>query len=66
MLTAIMGREAAYTGQEINWDDVLNAELNLVPETFQFGSVPIPDVAAPGETTLNRSGPLSSAKTASS
>jgi predicted dehydrogenase len=66
VLTAIMGREAAYTGQEVTWDDVLNAELNLVPETFQFGSVPIPDVAAPGETTLNRSGPLSSAKTASS
>ena len=28
-LTAIMGREAAYTGQELTWDEVLKAELDL-------------------------------------
>ena len=30
-LTAIMGREAAYTGQAIVWDDMLNASLDLTP-----------------------------------
>jgi predicted dehydrogenase len=54
VLTAIMGREAAYTGQEVTWDEVLNAEMDLGPETMEFGSVPTPDVAEPGRTSLNR------------
>ncbi len=54
VLTAIMGREAAYTGQEITWEQILNAELDLVPERFEFGSRPIPDVPKPGQTTLTR------------
>lgn len=66
VLTAIMGREAAYTGQEIEWDEILNSDLKLVPETFEFGSVPMPDVAAPGETELTRTGPLVSDEMASS
>ena len=55
VLTAIMGREAAYTGQEVTWDDVLNADLKLVPDRFAFGSMPFPEVAQPGTTELNRS-----------
>jgi len=54
VLTAIMGREAAYTGQEITWEEVLNADLDLGPDSHEFGSLPIPDVPAPGQTTLNR------------
>jgi len=54
VLTAIMGREAAYTGQEVTWEDILNAEMDLRPDTMEFGSMPIPDVAEPGRTTLNR------------
>jgi hypothetical protein len=54
VLTAIMGREAAYTGQEITWEDVMNAELDLGPDRYEFGSLPIPDVPAPGQTELNR------------
>ena len=53
-LTAIMGREAAYTGQEITWDEILNAEMSLVPNAFHFGPMPVPDVAVPGITTLDR------------
>jgi len=54
VLTAIMGREAAYTGQEVTWDEVKSAEMDLGPNTMEFGSVPIPEVAQPGTTTLNR------------
>jgi predicted dehydrogenase len=54
-LTAIMGREVAYTGQVITWEEILNAELDLVPETFAFGPLPFPPVAIPGVTKLNRS-----------
>lgn len=53
-LTAIMGREAVYTGQEITWEEVLNADLDLVPKSFKFGSAPFPPVATPGVTKLNR------------
>ncbi len=35
----IMGRMAAYTGQEITWDEVLNSDLRLGPDTYEFGPV---------------------------
>ncbi|MFB6272003.1 MAG: Gfo/Idh/MocA family protein [Salinibacter sp.] len=54
VLTAIMGREAAYTGQELTWDQIKNAEMDLRPETMEFGSLPFPDVAEPGSTKLAR------------
>ena len=53
-LTAIMGREAAYTGQELTWDDVLNAEQNLTPPQVGFGPLDVPPVAMPGRTKLAR------------
>jgi hypothetical protein len=54
-LTGILGRESAYTGLEITWDELLAADLDLVPPTFQFGAMPIPAVPIPGVTRLNRS-----------
>jgi predicted dehydrogenase len=53
-LTAVMGREAAYTGQEITWEEILRAEMELLPESFEFGPAPFPPVAVPGETIVNR------------
>ena len=46
-LTAIMGREAAYTGQEITWDAILNAPQDLVPSDVQFGPMPARPEPAP-------------------
>ncbi len=54
-LTAIMGREAAYTGQEITWDALLTADQDLVPSNLAFGPMPVAPVAIPGVTTLTRS-----------
>ena len=54
VLTAIMGREAAYTGQEVTWEEVLNADLDLTPDTYAFGPMPFPAVPEPGVTTINR------------
>ncbi len=34
-----MGREAAYTGKTISWDEVSAMSLKLVPETIEFGNV---------------------------
>ncbi len=48
-LTAIMGRESAYSGQELTWDEMLNSKRNLQPETYEFTSLPEPHVAVPGK-----------------
>jgi predicted dehydrogenase len=53
-LTAIMGREAAYTGQEVAWDDLLKAQQKLAPETVGFTPLDVPPVPMPGRTKLER------------
>lgn len=53
-LTAIMGREAAYTGQEVTWDEVLNADQVLTPPQIAFGALEVPAVAMPGQTKMDR------------
>ena len=35
-LMALMGRMAAYTGQEITWDQAFNSEQRLVPESLDW------------------------------
>ena len=47
-LTGIMGREAAYSGQEITWEDAMQSTMRLGPDKYEFGPYPIPDVAMPG------------------
>src|SRR6185503_1185445 len=51
-LTAIMGREAAYTGRDVTWDEISNAALDLVPKTIAFGPIATPPVPIPGVTKL--------------
>jgi predicted dehydrogenase len=56
-LTAIMGREAAYTGQTIEWDTLMTTEQNLSPTALanvKFGPLEVPPVPAPGRTKLAR------------
>ncbi len=65
VLSAIMGREAAYTGQEITWEEIMNADLELVPREFSFRSLPMQEVAVPGQTDINRA-PFRKATTAAS
>lgn len=50
-LLGIMGRMAAYTGQEITWDQALNSQEALVPENLKWNdSLPFPPIAQPGAT----------------
>lgn len=51
-LTAIMGRLAAYTGQEVTWEQALALNLDLMPERLELGPLPVPPVAVPGQTRL--------------
>ena len=54
VLTAILAREAAYTGQELTWEQVESANLDLVPKSFAFGPLPVAPVPMPGVTKLER------------
>jgi myo-inositol 2-dehydrogenase / D-chiro-inositol 1-dehydrogenase len=53
-LTAIMGREAAYTGQALTWDEVLKADMDLTPPNLALGPLAVPPIPMPGVTKLNR------------
>ena len=48
-LTAIMGREAAYTGKAITWDQIMNSELDLSPSKYEFGDLAVRPVPMPGK-----------------
>ncbi|SOE20175.1 Predicted dehydrogenase [Spirosomataceae bacterium TFI 002] len=44
-MTAIMGRMATYSGQKVTWDEALNSQINLMPDTFTWDTLPkvLPD-----------------------
>jgi hypothetical protein len=48
---AIMGRMAAYTGQEITWEMALNSQERLTPELLDWNTtIEMPPLAMPGKT----------------
>ena len=52
-MLAIMGRMAAYTGQQVTWEQALNSQESLVPEHLDWkGSLDAPLRAQPGVTKL--------------
>ena len=54
-MMAVLGRESAYTGRALTWDDLLAADMNLMPQPLAFGDIPAVPVPVPGSTPLNRS-----------
>ena len=52
-MMAIMGRMAAYTGQEVTWEEAFNSKEQLVPEKLDWKSkLEVPPLAIPGFTKL--------------
>jgi len=52
-LMGLMGRMAAYTGQEITWEQAMNSEEKLVPADLDWKmQLGIPPIAMPGVTKL--------------
>ncbi|MGO9273470.1 MAG: Gfo/Idh/MocA family protein [Terriglobia bacterium] len=51
-LTAILGRTAAYTGQKVTWEQVLNSEESLMPAKLEWGDLAVAPVAVPGQTKV--------------
>ncbi len=41
-LVAIMGRESAYSGQLVTWDEMMSSNLRLGPQEYRMGPVNIP------------------------
>jgi myo-inositol 2-dehydrogenase / D-chiro-inositol 1-dehydrogenase len=52
-LTAIMGRESAYSGRSVTFDEMLNSNVKLGPESYSFDVMPPhASVAIPGKYKL--------------
>ena len=52
-MTAIMGRMAAYTGEEVTWDAALNSDENLVPDEMSWDmNLPVRPMAMPGQNRM--------------
>lgn len=52
-LMGIMGRMAAYSGQEVTWEQALNSEDKLVPDNLDWKmKLEIPPMATPGITKV--------------
>jgi predicted dehydrogenase len=59
-LTALMGRMATYSGQEVTWEEAMNSDLDLSPARYAFDAQPpiLPlengyyPVPVPGETKV--------------
>jgi len=49
---ALMGRMAAYTGQDVTWDQVVNSKENLGPDKLEMGNAPPLVIRVPGKTKL--------------
>jgi len=51
--TAIMGREACYSGKTVEWDNLLKNGPRLVPEKIAWGPAPKVSVAMPGQYRIS-------------
>ncbi|MPZ20613.1 MAG: gfo/Idh/MocA family oxidoreductase [Luteitalea sp.] len=54
-VAAILGREAAYTGQALTWTELMASTQSLMPASLEWGSMPVPSVPMPGQTELQSS-----------
>ncbi len=49
-MTCIMGRESAYSGEEITWEQIMNSQQDLQPKEFGYdvkmdvAALPVPGV----------------------
>ncbi len=52
-IAALMGRMAAYTGQEVTWEHMMKSQDNLFPEKLSMDmTLPVAPMASPGKSKL--------------
>jgi predicted dehydrogenase len=50
VMTAIMGRESAYTGKRLRWDEFMQADLDLLPKNMSWDAkIPVRPIPVPGQ-----------------
>jgi len=49
-LLAILGRECAYTGRTITWEEIMNSEKRYEPSEWAWGELEFPAVPVPGKS----------------
>lgn len=48
-MTCIMGRESAYSGQALTWDQMMSSQLDLMPKAFDYDQkMDVPPLPVPG------------------
>ena len=52
VLTAVMGRMSAYSGQIVRWTDALKSNVSLMPAKLEFGPLPVAPIPVPGKTKI--------------
>lgn len=52
-MTAIMGRESAYTGEAITWEEAMAWQTSLVPQKLEWGFAPRVEVPIPGKYQIS-------------
>lgn len=49
-MTCIMGRESAYSGREITWNEIMMSQLDLFPKDLSPNAkIPVPPLPVPGD-----------------
>jgi hypothetical protein len=49
-MLGLLGRQAAYTGQLVKWDECANSDERLGPTEYAWGEAPEATVPIPGKT----------------
>jgi predicted dehydrogenase len=52
-MTAILGREACYSGHEVTWEKAMKSTKKLGPESYDVATYDIPPIARPGSYKLS-------------
>ena len=47
-MTAIMGRNSAYSGTKLTWEEAISSEVRLGPDHYNFGPLAVRPVSVPG------------------
>ena len=57
-LTAIMGRESAYTGAAVTWEELANSNMNMLPAKLEIGKVDMSGytIQVPGKAKEEKKG----------
>ncbi len=57
-MTCIMGRESAYSGQKITWDQIMKSQLDLQPKAFDYKlKMDVPPLPVPGAVQVHLNKP---------